>query len=288
MFLAIRHTTAYSYGKAVILEPHVIRLTPREDSYRRLMERSLTIIPEPDGSSMSLEPSGSLSHLVWFKRPTTSLTIVSKVVLELNEANPFDFIVHPSSCLNLPMQYPIEIFGRLKPFMVHDGIHSKIKEFSKEIMIESKNNVMDFCSVLCERMQKQFTYEPRETGAAHPPQQTLSHRRGSCRDLAVLYMAAAQSAGLAARFVSGYYFDQSPKYPQLHGWAEIYIPGGGWRGYDPTLGLACYGHHIALTAGALPAQTAVVEGTFLGQPESQMEINIEYEYLKQLSRPVEF
>ncbi|MDE2027739.1 MAG: transglutaminase family protein [Candidatus Omnitrophica bacterium] len=288
MFLAIRHATVYSYDKPVILEPHIIRLTPRQDAYKRLVERSLTIIPEPDGMSVNFDLSGSLTHLVCFKRSTMALTILSRVTLELNEANPFDFIVYPLICLNLPMQYPAELMGRLRPFMSSEGIPPKVEEFAKETMIEAKNNVMDFCSILCERLQKQFTYEPRKTGAPYAPEQVLSYRRGSCRDLAVLYMAAARAVGLAARFVSGYYFDQSPKHPQLHAWSEVYIPGGGWRGYDPTLGLACYGHHIALAAGASPSQTAVVEGSFLGQPESQMEANIEYEYLKQFSRAVEF
>ena len=100
MFLDIRHRTTYSYQHAVILEPHMIRLTPRADSYRRLIERTLTIIPEPDGVNESLDYNGALSHYVWFQRQTPQLTVLSHVVLELNERNPFDFIVHPASCLN--------------------------------------------------------------------------------------------------------------------------------------------------------------------------------------------
>ena len=127
---------------------------------------------------------------------------------------------------------------------------------------------MEFSLLLSKRISEECAYKQRHTGEPYSAQKVLSDRRGSCRDLAVLYMAAARAAGLAARFVSGYYFDQSPKHPQLHAWAEVYIPGGGWRGYDPTLGLACYGHHIALAAGASSFQTAAVEGAFLGKPKS--------------------
>ena len=130
--------------------------------------------------------------------------------------------------------------------------------------------MVEFVSLLAKKVRVSCAYETRDTGQPHTPEKTLATRRGSCRDLAVLYVAAAQTAGLAARFVSGYYFDQSPAHPQLHAWAEVYIPGGGWRGYDPTIGLACYGHHIVLAAAAIPSQTAAIEGAFLGNPESHM------------------
>jgi len=266
----------------------MIRLTPRSDSYRQLIERVLMIIPEPDGISANLDYNGSLSHLVWFKRPTSSLTVVSRVVLKLNEVNPFDYIVHPVSCAELPMRYPAVMINQLKPYMLSHQANEKIKAFASSIMQESKNNVLQFSSLLCRKIKESCAYEIRDTGEPYPAEKVLFNHRGSCRDLAVLYVAAARAAGLAARFVSGYYFDQSPKHPQLHAWAEVYIPGGGWRGYDPTLGLACYGHHITLAAGAFASETSAIEGSFLGKPGSQMEVNIEYEYLKQLSRPVEF
>jgi transglutaminase-like putative cysteine protease len=288
MYLAIRHTTTYSYDHQVLLDPHIIRLTPRVDSYKKLLERTLTIIPEPDGINMNLDHTEALSHHVWFKRQTSGLTVISRLVLELNEVNPFDFIVYPISCLNLPMRYPLAMADQLKPFLPDHPAHEKVKNFTGPIIQESKNNVVDFAALLARKLRLACAYETRDTGEPHTPEKTLSLRRGSCRDLAVLYVAAARVAGLAARFVSGYYFDQSPKFPQLHAWAEVYIPGGGWRGYDPTLGLACYGHHIALAAGSTSSQTAAIEGAFLGKTGSQMEVNIEYEYLKQPSRPVEF
>ena len=288
MFLAIRHTTAYFYDHPVLLDPHIIRLTPRVDSYKRMMERTLTIIPEPDGSSMNLEYNESINHLVWFKRQTSGLTVISRLVMELNEINPFDFIVYPSTCLNLPMKYPASIAFWLKPFLLDHPAHEKVKDFTQSLLQESRNNVVDFLALLARKIHNEFVYETRDTGEPHAPEKTLSDRRGSCRDMAVLYIAVAKAAGLAARFVSGYYFDQSPKHPQLHAWAEVYVPGGGWRGYDPTLGLACYGHHIALASGAIPSQAAVIEGAFTGLSGSQMQVNIGYEYLKQASRPVEF
>ena len=288
MFLDIRHRTTYSYQHAVILEPHMIRLTPRADSYRRLIERTLTIIPEPDGVNESLDYNGALSHYVWFQRQTPQLTVLSHVVLELNERNPFDFIVHPASCLNLPMQYPEHMSSQLKPFLLSQPVHEKVNAFALNVLNESNHNVIEFVTLLARKVRQECIYENRKSGEPYAPEKVLAMRQGSCRDLTVLYIAAAQAVGLAARFVSGYYFDQSPKNPDLHAWAEVYIPGGGWKGFDPTIGLACYGHHIALAAAASSTQTAAIEGAFLGQPESQMDVQIEYQYLKQIPRPVEF
>lgn len=282
MYLAVRHTTTYRYEQPVLLEPHLIRLTPRADSYRHLLERKLTIIPEPDGSSVQLETNGSLVHLVWFKRQTLSLSIVSNFVIELSELNPFDYIVYPHSCLTLPMNYPSQTALELKPYMA-GPIHDDVQSFALGIMKEANNNVLEFARLLCQKIRLNVTYEPRMHGEPYTPQKVLALRRGSCRDLALLFVAAARVVGLASRFVSGYYFDESPKHPQLHAWGEVYIPGGGWRGYDPTLGLACYGHHIALASGVLPSQAAAVEGAFTGHAGSQMDVEISYEYLKQVS-----
>jgi len=286
MFLSIRHTTSYAYDQAVILEPHIIRLTPRLDAYRRMVERTLTIIPEPDKLTPYMDENGNLAHTVCFKRQTLNLTIISNVLLEIEDFNPFDFIVYPLECTHLPMRYPSDMAVSLKPYMLNQLVHEKVHAFTARILHESKNNVLEFTSLLCRKIREECVYETRQHGEAHAPEKVLSNRRGSCRDMAVLYVAAARAAGLAARFVTGYYFDQSPKHPQLHAWAEVFIPGGGWRGFDPTLGLACYGHHIALAAGFMPSQTSVIEGIFLGKPESQMQTGLEYEYLKQLTRPV--
>lgn len=286
MHISICHTTSYLYDQPVMLDYHTIRLTPRADSYKRLLERVLTIIPEPDGSSLMLDQNENLSQIARFNRQTSGLTVVSRLLLELNEINPFGFLVFPSSCLNLPMTYPSQMVERLKPFLLNGSEHENVKDFIEPLIHESKSNVMEFVSLLAKKISLECTYERRYYGEPYAAQKTLSMRRGSCRDLAVLFIESARLAGLAARFVSGYYFDQSPQTPELHAWAEVYIPGGGWRGYDPTIGLACYGHHIVLAAAALPSQTAAIEGAFLGKQESHMNSNIEYEYLKQPSRPV--
>ena len=135
--------------------------------------------------------------------------------------------------------------------------------------------------MLAQYMKQDFVYEFRHLGAPNQPEDTLASRRGSCRDWAILFMACANAVGLAARFVSGYYFDENPEAPDLHAWVEIYIPGGGWRGFDPSLGIACYGHHIALATGAAAADATPIQGSFLkglNQTSPTMKLELEYKY----------
>jgi len=279
MILNIVHTTTYTYDFPVFLEPHRLRLTPRADCYEAMLERALNITPKPSSISSSVENDGSVSHWVRFKGETRQFTVQSKARISLiADKNPFDFLIYPDTCLVLPMVYPQRLMEELQPFLKTNNISPKVREFAFEILGQAKGLPIDFLVMLSQRMKKDFVYESRLSGAPYQPEDTLASRRGSCRDWAILYMAAANAVGLAARFVSGYYFDEKPQAADLHAWVEVYIPGGGWRGFDPSLGLACYGHHIALAASASAADAAVIQGTFHGYAHSKMKLELEYQY----------
>jgi len=279
MLLNIHHTTTYTYDHPVCLEPHRLRLTPRADAYGSLLERSLKITPEPSHISASVESDGSISHWVRFEGETSIFSVEAKsAITVIPDKNPFDFLIYPDNCLSLPMVYPPDVSGELKTFLRGDSVVSQVREFAQGILKEVQGRTIDFCVLLSQRMKRDFVYEFRHTGAPYQPDDTLASKRGSCRDWAILYMAAASAVGLATRFVSGYYFDENPKAPDLHAWVEVYIPGGGWRGFDPSLGLACYGHHIALATGATAIGAAPIQGTFKGYAHSTMKLELEYQY----------
>ena len=176
------------------------------------------------------------------------------------------------------MAYPSESLRELRPFLMMDNIAPQVRDFATETLFDAKGNTVDFLVLLSQRMKRDFVYEFRHVGAPYQPDDTLSSKRGSCRDWAILYMAAANAVGLAARFVSGYYFDENPKAADLHAWVEVYLPGGGWRGFDPSLGLACYGHHIALVSSSTAAGAAAIQGTFKGYAHAEMKLELEYQY----------
>ena len=279
MILNILHTTTYTYDHPVLLEPHRLRLTPRADGYGSLIERGLKITPTPSYMSSSVENDGSISHWVRFEGETNQFIVQAKNSLSLDtHKDPFGFLVYPDSCLSLPMIYPPEVLRELRTYMMMDAAPSQVRDFAFDILNKAKGHTVDFLVLLSQTMKKDFVYEFRHAGAPYQPDDTLASRRGSCRDWAILYMAAANAVGLAARFVSGYFFDEKPKAPDLHAWVEVYIPGGGWRGFDPSLGLACYGHHIALASSATAAGAAPIQGAFKGYAHSAMKLELEYQY----------
>jgi len=269
--------TSYAYDHPVILGPHCLRLTPRPDCYDSLIERTLSIFPKPSHLSASLENDGSISHWARFEGETKVFSVESKIRISLiKDKNPFDFLIYPESCLTLPMVYPQLVAREMRTFLMKDQVSALVRDFAFEVLAKAQGSCMDFLVMLSQRIKKDFVYESRPAGAPFQPEDTLVSQRGSCRDFAILYMSAAQSVGLAARFVSGYYFDENPQSPDLHAWVEVYIPGGGWRGFDPSLGLACGEYHIALATSAGAAGAAPIQGVFKGHAQAAMTLELEF------------
>jgi len=154
----------------------------------------------------------------------------------------------------------------LEPYRIPSSDYGdKFEGFVAKIMLESENSSLKFLSSLTSYINQNFEYEVREEGVAQEPEESLFKMKGTCRDFVVLFAEACRSLGFATRFVSGYTEgDLNNMDNDLHAWAEVYLPGGGWRGFDPTLGLAVADQHIALTSGATPIEASPVTGSFRG------------------------
>ena len=266
MTFEIRHTTRYTFGKPVFLEPHLLRLRPRSDAVQRLVHFDLSVFPEPAGRSECLDLDGNCACRLWFDSATDRLEIRTVSVVETIRANPFDFLITPATGLTLPMRYPATLVPSLKPYLEGPpSVPDAVAKFGTELAEAVKWETLPFLSALTTRLPQQCTVVVREEGDPLPPDIVLAQRQGSCRDLTLLFIDACRAVGLAARFVSGYQEgdpDQSRR--DLHAWAEVYLPGAGWRGYDPTLGLVVGDRHIALAAGPTFRDASPVTGTFRG------------------------
>ncbi len=276
MLYKIEHVTQYSFSKKVFLEPHTIRLRPRSDSAQTVQKFELDVTPEPKGRTNLVDIGGD-SMSLWFEELTDSLTIISRSEVETHRSNPYDFLLSSDRVHLLPMEYHGPDESVLEPYRVpSSGFGDKFEGFVAKILLESKNSTLDFLSVLTSYINQSLEHEVREEGLSHEPGETLSQMKGSCRDFVVLFAEVCRSMGIASRFVSGYTVgDPENSENYLHAWAEVYLPGGGWRGYDPTLGLAVADRHVALTSGATPMQAAPVSGSFRGtDAEAKMEYQI--------------
>jgi transglutaminase-like putative cysteine protease len=265
VIFSITHTTTYSYSRAVFLEPHTVRLRPRCDGSQNLAGFELEIDPRPAGLSQHTDASGNVVAEAWFEGQTESLSVKTSSQVTTLRTHAFDYIVTDPAAEILPLTYSEPLKNSLAPYFVPPPPSDALEKFAREVAATAAHKTLPFLAALSEKIFVTFTQIVREVGEPRAPEQTLALHEGSCRDLALLYMTACRWFGIAARFVSGYEGtapDQKSRH--LHAWAEVYVPGGGWCGYDPSRGLAVLDRHVAVAAAAAPELAAPITGTFRG------------------------
>ena len=269
MLFHIKHTTRYSYSRTVFCEPLTVRLRPREDISQRLLRYQFTVDPEPAGVCEYLDVEGNIATQCWFTSPTCALTLTVNCVVETTRINPFDFLLN-GDAVELPIRYPPETCAALKPYCVAAQIGvGPVVELSKQIEAEAGRQTIPFLTKLSAWISENCERVIRPTGEPNPAKTTLQSRKGSCRDFAVLFGEVCRVAGLASRFVSGYQSKvDSDGDRHMHAWSEVYLPGGGWRGFDPGQGFAVADQHVAVATGLDPLAAAPTVGTFRGTDAS--------------------
>lgn len=262
------HTTRFRYSAPVYLEPHVIRLRPRCDSFQRLLRYRLTVTPEPKLLSEALDVEGGVVAHAWFSGLTQALDVTSEFEVETLRINPFDYLLIGDGAGTLPFEYPVTVRDRLAPSLARPaGADPAVDAFMRPILARSGRQPLAFLSALNQAIHEACSVTVREHGEPLLPAQTLAAGRVACRDLAVLFMDCCRAVGIATRFVSGYQ-EQGSGARFMHAWAEVYLPGGGWRGYDPTQGLAVADRHVAVAAGSSASDASPIQGTFRGDAEA--------------------
>lgn len=268
MLFLIRHHTNYKYDKQVMLESHSFRFRPREDPFQKLFKFELQINPKPAGMVENLDLDGNITYQAWFKKLSQELDIQATILIETTNMNPFNYLIYPETELKLPIEYPRDIQDLLRPYLAFLTDSAEVIQFARQTADEARWKTIPFLTILMRRMNQEFRPQCRLIGEPYKPEKTLAEGQGSCRDLAVLFMAACRMFGFAARFVSGYHFDEVAKKQHLHAWVEVYIPGGGWRGFDPSVKLAIAERHVVVATSAIPYLAAPVSGMFQGRTGS--------------------
>jgi len=275
MKITVAHTTVYRYGSPVLLGPHVIRLRPRDDGSQRLLCYELKITPEPRARSQSLDQDGNVVTHAWFEEASAEFAVYTRFTVETFRDNPFDFLLERPA---LPFEYPAAVQAFVAPY-AHAGAAPSVAEFAHSAAEVAGRKTMDFLVELNRRIPRLLRPIARTEGPARSAAETLQAGEGACRDFAVLFCSACRAMGLAARFVSGYEREaaRDPEHAYMHAWAEVYLPGGGWRGFDPTRGLAVSTAHVPVAAALEPDRAAPISGSYLGPTQSTMETSIHME-----------
>src|SRR6185295_3284889 len=267
MLFTIDHTTEYRFTRPVYFEPHQLRFCPRSDGAQRLVRFDLQIDPVPTGITQSLDAFGNLVTVAWFTELHDRMMLRATSEVETLRENAFDFLVTPLN-QRLPISYQPWEMALLAPALRRSAVPIHIdpaRELAEQLREAARGEIVPFLTRLTETICHRFKVVHREHGSPWPPATTIEQRQGACRDLAVLWIDICRAVGVAARFVSGYEEgDVEQEKGYLHAWGEVYLPGAGWRGFDPTNGLAVADRHVAVAAAADPQHAAPVTATYRG------------------------
>jgi transglutaminase-like putative cysteine protease len=278
MIFKIRHSLRYTYAADAVLGPQAVRLRPREDGSQRLLDHVLKIGPQPSLRSACLDENGNVSEHAWFLGSTLTLELLAESTVETLRQNPFDFVID-AEFSGLPWDRRLE--------RAHPGAapallalpEPEAAALAVSLRTEGGNDALSFLLRLNRWINEKIAYEVRAEGPPQKASETLSRGRGACRDLAVLFCAAARGVGMPARFVSGYHEgDPGLRTKELHAWTEVFLPGAGWRGFDPSTGLACGDRHIVLACSPDPAEAAPLSGRF-GSATAKSKLEAEVLFL---------
>ena len=260
MRFSVRHQTTYRYSAPVRLAEHVLRLNPRPD-VGALVSRFLAIEPEPIRRTDAIDWFGNLVTRVEFDGLTEVFSIDSRFAVDVGFA--------PTLGVEAPPALPWRADAR-DPNAVYlggDAADGAVRAFARKLAVESGGDPLAFLDRLNGTIFRKIRHDIRPDGAARPPEETLALGHGACRDVTILFLAACRSLGIPARFVSGYqaHAETPDGRRHLHAWADAFVPGLGWRAYDPTHGLDVADGHVALGAGPDQAATMPVSGGFYGE-----------------------
>jgi uncharacterized protein (DUF2126 family)/transglutaminase-like putative cysteine protease len=269
--VALNHVTHYTYDRLVNLGPQVIRLRPCPHSRTRILSYSLKVGPAQHFVNWQQDPQGNYLARLVFPEKTREFRIEVDLVAEMSVINPFDFFLEPHA-EEIPFTYEAWERHELKPYLFKLPATPLFQKYLDGISLEKTRSV-DFLVALNARLQQDIGYTIRLEPGVQTPEETLRKRTGSCRDSAWLLVQILRHLGLASRFVSGYLIQltadvkslDGPSGPEkdftdLHAWTEVYLPGAGWIGLDPTSGLFAGEGHIPLACTPQPASAAPVTG----------------------------
>jgi uncharacterized protein (DUF2126 family)/transglutaminase-like putative cysteine protease len=270
--VVLNHKTEYIYPKEITIFPHIVRLRPAVHTRTPIKAYSLRVNPSNSFINWQQDPFGNYQARLVFPEKTNYLSFEVELIADLAVINPFDFFLE-SNVEEFPFQYDELTKEELAPYLHIKDKSKEIIDYIKTVDMR-KRRTIDFLVDINAKLQKDVSYIIRMEPGVFTPQETLQKRKGSCRDSAWLLVQILRHLGLAARFTSGYLVQLVPDvkaidgpsgpeqdFTDLHAWTEVYLPGAGWVGLDPTSGLFAGEGHIPLACTPDPAGAAPVTGS---------------------------
>jgi uncharacterized protein (DUF2126 family)/transglutaminase-like putative cysteine protease len=290
--IALHHATRYRYDRPVKLGPQVVRLRPAPHCRTPVLSYSLKISPEEHFLNWQQDAQANWLARIVVPETTDHLTVTVDLIAEMKVINPFDFFLEPEA-EHFPFSYAPELVEDLRPYLRAPERGPLFDKFVAAIPPPGDKTSTVFLFDLNASLQHEISYLIRMEPGTQTPEETLAKRSGSCRDTAWLLVNILRRLGLAARFASGYLVQLKPDvksldgpsgtekdFTDLHAWCEVYLPGAGWVGLDPTSGLFAGEGHIPVACAANPTQAAPISGAI-------EDCDVEFDFEMSIARIVE-
>ena len=272
----IFHRTYYSFSGTVSLEPHTLLLRPRESHELRIESSILNLTP-PATLRWHRDVEDNCVAIASFDSPADQLIIESEVIIQQYNDAPLDFLVAEYAAY-YPFAYTSDDWIVLAPYVntAECTVSNQLSNWVKNLWSGERIQTYALLQRLCGHIHQTLSYQLREEPGVQSATETLSRGTGSCRDFANLFMEAARCLGFASRFVSGYLHapPSTVNFGATHAWAEVYLPGAGWKGFDPTIGEIAGINHIAVAVARLPELVPPVAGSFVGLPGTSLNVGV--------------
>ena len=270
--VALNHRTSYDYDKLITVNPQMVRLRPAPHCRTPILSYSLKVEPAEQFVNWQQDPHGNFIARYVFPKKTRRLSVTVDLIADMSIINPFDFFIEDYA-ENFPFKYDEGLERELRPYLETANYGPAFTKFAKGLN-RDKTHIVNFLVELNRIVQEKIKYLIRLEPGVQTPEETLTKCSGSCRDSAWLMVQLLRQLGLASRFVSGYLIQLTPDqksldgpsgtevdFTDLHAWTEVYIPGAGWIGLDPTSGLLAGEGHIPLAATPDPSSAAPITGS---------------------------
>jgi transglutaminase-like putative cysteine protease len=275
--LRIQHRTSYYYAEKVPFGEHRLMIRPREGHGLHLEKSSIDISP-PHRIRWNRDLHENNIAFINFIEPASELVISCEFLVRTCDYNPFNFVIL-SEAIEYPFSYEHDLYQELFPLVQNLYLRDelRVRSWLDQFWYAGKRiDTLDLLQQINGNIYRTFRYKRREERGVQSPAETLENNSGSCRDFAALFMEACRCLGLASRFVSGYmYSAEITGRMSMHAWAEVYLPGAGWIGFDPSWGILASSQYIPVAVSRHPENATPISGTYIGTARAFLKCQVD-------------